>query len=79
MRSLTDDLEIVEVPGTTVAEVIQNLDLRFPGIQQRLCEGDAMRAGFSVVVSGSIAPLGLLQRTEADVEIHFLPAIGGGH
>ncbi|MCA9124101.1 MAG: MoaD/ThiS family protein [Planctomycetaceae bacterium] len=78
MRSLTSGLEIVEVSGANLRQVIDNLEQRFPGIKQRLCQGDEIRPGLSVDVGGSVATLGLLQRTGADTEIHFLPAIGGG-
>jgi len=78
MRSLTEGEEVVEVGGANVAQVIENLEQRFPGMKQRLCQDDGLRPGLSVAVGGSVATLGMLQRTEPDVEIHFLPAIGGG-
>jgi molybdopterin synthase sulfur carrier subunit len=78
MRSLTAGEEVVEVSGTNLGQVIKNLEQRFPGIKERLCQDEDLRPGLSVAVAGSVATLGLLQRTAPDGEIHFLPAIGGG-
>lgn len=78
MRSLTDGEKVVEVGGTTLRQVIENLEQRFPGIKQRLCQDEDIRPGISVDVGGSLATLGMLQQTATDAEIHFLPAIGGG-
>jgi sulfur-carrier protein len=78
MRSFTNGQESVEVDGESVADVINNLDQQFPGIREKLCQNDSLRPGISVSVGGSVATLGMLQRTAPDAEIHFLPAIGGG-
>ncbi|MDA1048903.1 MAG: MoaD/ThiS family protein [Planctomycetota bacterium] len=78
MRPLTAGEEVVEVAGANIAQVIENLEQRFPGMKERLCQDDALRPGLSVAVGDSVATLGMLQRTGPDVEIHFLPAIGGG-
>jgi len=69
---------MVEVDGANVAEAIQNLEARFPGTKERLCERDSLRAGLAVVVGSSVSALGLRQRTDPETEIHFLPAVGGG-
>ena len=78
LRTLTAGEEIVDVDGANIAQVIESLEQRFPGMKERLCQDDALRPGLSVAVGDSVATLGLLQRTAPDVEIHFLPAIGGG-
>ena len=78
VRPLTDGQEFVDIAGVTVAEVIENLEMRFPGTRDRLCRNGSIRPGISVVVAGSATALGLLQRTQPDDEIHFLPAVGGG-
>lgn len=78
MQSLTEGKEVVNVDGTTLRQVIEHLDQQFPGTKDRLCQDDDIRPGLSVAVAGSVATLGMLQRTDPDVEIHFLPAIGGG-
>lgn len=78
LRPLCDNHDVVELEATTVAEVMEVLDTRFPGWQSRLCQHGRLRPGWSVCVNGSVRPLGLLQAVAADDEIHFLPAIGGG-
>lgn len=78
MIEFTDGVEVVEVAGANLGQVIDSLEQRFPGIKARLCQNDGIRPGLMVSVAGSVAALGLLQRTGADAEIHFLPAIGGG-
>jgi molybdopterin synthase sulfur carrier subunit len=79
MRSLTGGREVVEASGRDVRGVIDDLEQRYPGIRDRLCEDGELRTGLSVVVGASVSGLGLRQHVEADDEIHFLPAIGGGH
>ena len=78
MMEFTEGVEIVEVAGANLGQVIDNLERRFPGIKARLCQDGNIRPGLMVSVADSIATLGLLQRTGPEAEIHFLPAIGGG-
>lgn len=77
-RSLTSGTETVEVDAASVRQAVLQLDELFPGIADRLCQGDELRPGLSVSISGRISGLGLFQKVSAGAEIHFLPAIGGG-
>ena len=77
-RSFADGAETVEVEAASVRQAIGCLDELFPGIADRLCEGDELRPGLSVSVSGRVSGLGLFQKVSPGGEIHFLPAIGGG-
>ena len=78
LRDLTAGRETVRVDGQTVRQVIAALDRLYPGIKQRLCEGDLLRPGLAVAVDTQIAPLGLLQPVREGGEVHFLPAVSGG-
>lgn len=78
LKPLTGDVEDLEVDAKNVRQVIDELERRFPGIRDRLCDGDELGAGLSVAVDGNVSPLGLLQKLTDESEIHFLPAIGGG-
>ena len=78
LRDLADGQQTTFISGETVAQLIENLDSRFPGIKPRLCEGERLRPGFSVLVDGEVSPLGLRQRLQENSEVHFLPAISGG-
>jgi molybdopterin synthase sulfur carrier subunit len=77
MRSLVGH-EVVETGGTSVQELIDELDTRYPGVKDRLCQGDQLRPGLVVAVNSFVSSLGLLERVGPDAEIHFLPALGGG-
>jgi molybdopterin converting factor small subunit len=78
LRSLTHGQETVSVPGSTIRQVIDALDTRFPGIKARLCDGDAIRSGIAVAVDTQVSRLGLSQPVGEASEVHFLPSIGGG-
>ena len=79
MRKLTAGEEQVTVPGTTVREVIDNLEHRYPGVKARLCEEGRIKPGIAVYIDGILTTReGLRERLDANAEIHFLPAISGG-
>ena len=78
MRKLTHGEESLTIPGTTVREVINNLESRYPGMKERLCEEDRLKPGIAVYINGLLTRGSTLERVDADAEIHFLPAIGGG-
>jgi molybdopterin synthase sulfur carrier subunit len=77
-RALTGGQASVDVPGTRVRQVVEEMERLYPGMKARLCDGDALRPGLVVVVGTEVAQLGLAQPVEADSEVHFLPAVGGG-
>ncbi len=65
------------VPGATVAEVIDALDARWPGLRDRVCEsGPAIRAFINVFVDGRAAALDTA--LGPDSVVHILPAVAGG-
>lgn len=78
MRDLTGGAEQVAVPGDSIRAVIEALEVRFPGIRDRLCEGPNLRPGLAVVVGTEVSRRGLNQPVNATDEVHFLPALGGG-
>ena len=78
MRNLTGGEENITLPGATVREVIDNLDSRHPGMKERLCQEDRLKPGIAVYINGLLTRGSLLERVDANAEIHFLPAIGGG-
>ena len=78
LRPLTGGVAEVEVEGSSVREVIAALDEQFPGLRQRLCEGDHLRPGLAVAVDGRMSSVGVLQKVRSESEVHFLPGIGGG-
>lgn len=78
MRNLTDGEDSVTISGTTIREVINNLENRYPGTKEKLCEGDRIRPGIGVYVNGVLTKVAMHERVDADAELHFLPAISGG-
>ena len=80
MQRLTGGQQRVQVPGSTVRQVVTNLEAAYPGIKPLLydAEGDRIVPGIAVVIDGEVSVLGLMQAVEENSEVHFLPAIGGG-
>ena len=78
MQSLTGGQQTVEVEGTTVRQIIENLERAYPGIKVRLVENNRLKPNISVAVDGEVTPLGMIQKVGESSEVHFLPAIGGG-
>lgn len=78
VRTLTDGASTVSASGSTVRELIDDLESRYPGVRDRLCEQGQLRAGLTVAVNGTVSRVGLRQRVPENAEVHFLPALGGG-
>ena len=78
MRKFTNGEGNITLPGTTVREVIDNLEDRYPGMKERLCEEGRLKPGIAVYINGLLTRGSILERVDTDAEIHFLPAMGGG-
>jgi len=78
MRNLTQGRESVPIVGSTLREVIDALEANFPGIRARLCDGDAIRPGISVIIDSQVSRAGLAESVNENSEVHFIPAIAGG-
>jgi molybdopterin synthase sulfur carrier subunit len=81
LRKLTNDEELVEVKATNIAEVINELQGRYPGIKERLLdESGAVRRFVNVYVNEE--DIRFLQNKETALkdgdEISIIPAIAGG-
>ena len=78
LEDLTGGRSAVEVEGGTVRWIIDQLEGAWPGIRERLLEGDRLRPNLRVAVDGEISRLGLLERVSPSSEVHFVAAISGG-
>ena len=78
MRKLTNGTAEVMVEGKTVREIIENLDKKYPGTKDRLCDNDRIRPNIAVAVDSEIIATGLRKQVEPDSEVNFLPAVSGG-
>jgi molybdopterin converting factor small subunit len=75
---LSEGRQKVNVPGETIRQVIDNLELQYPGISERLLDGDRLRPNISVVVDGFISQDKLRHKLAENSEVQFIPAISGG-
>jgi sulfur-carrier protein len=67
----------VEVSGATVLETIDDLDRRWPGVRDRLCDpGPALRGHINVYVDAERA--GLDTPVAAGSRVEVIAAISGG-
>ena len=78
LKPLCEGESVVEVQAGNVRQVIDELESRFPGVRDRLCEGNDLKPGLTVAVDANVSSLGMLQKLGENSEVHFLPAIGGG-
>ncbi len=81
LRKLTNELDTVEVSGSTITEILNNLELAFPGIKNRICdESGTVRRFVNVFVNGE--DIRFLEESATPVketdEISIVPAIAGG-
>ena len=66
-----------EVEAATVADLIAELDCRWPGMRDRLCEaGPRIREHVNVFVDGDRALLAT--PLAPDAVVHVIPAVSGG-
>ncbi len=79
MRKLTNNQEMVEVEGSTLREVINNLEAQFPGIKERVLFQDTRLApGLAAAIDGVVTEDGLRTQVSENCEIHFVTQIAGG-
>jgi len=78
LRDLIQGKLSVTVTGSNVREAIESLEAQFPGIKERLCEGEKIRPNISVLVDGQITALKMREKLEATSEVNFVIAISGG-
>lgn len=75
---VTGGVKQAEVEAANVRQVINGLEAQFPGIRDRLMEGNQVRSNLAVSIDGEVARMGLLERVGENSEVHFVPAISGG-
>ncbi len=78
MRKLSDDQHVVDVPGKTLREVINNLEEQCPGMKAVIVENGKVRPGLQLAVDGVLSATGLMAKVPEEAEVHILPALGGG-
>ena len=80
LQELTGGNQQVQVEGTTVRRLINNLEQKYPGIKEYLIDetDEDLMPGIAVIIDGEVSQLGILDKVGENSEVHFLPAIGGG-
>lgn len=78
LRDLTNGQRSLAVKGDTIRDVIDNLDKLYPGLKERLCDGDRLRPSIAIVVDGRTSTLKLRERLQESSELHFVISISGG-
>jgi molybdopterin converting factor small subunit len=78
MRALTDGKNSIQVSGKTVGQALANLDAIYPGVWDRLCQGNDLRPFIIVVVDGEMSGMRVHQPLQENSEVHFLPIMEGG-
>ncbi len=81
LRKLTQGADEVDVQGDTVKALVDDLERKFPGIKERICdESGKIRRFVNVYVNGD--DIRFLQNLETSVRdgdsISIVPAIAGG-
>lgn len=80
LRRLTQGESVVRAGGTTVSEVLLDLDTRYPGLRHRLYEGDMLRRFINVYLNDE--DIRFLEGEGTPVHdgdlISIVPAIAGG-
>jgi sulfur-carrier protein len=78
LQSLSRGEKEVTLEAITVRQVITRLEALYPGMEAALVEDGDLKPHIAVAVDGEVSVLGLVERVNADSEVHFIPALGGG-
>ncbi len=81
LRTLTRDQEVVSATGTTVSEIIDDLQSNYPGIKERICTGNGELHRFlNVYLNDEDIRFrdGTATALNAGDELSIIPAIAGG-
>ena len=81
LRKLTGGESRVTAAGATLAELIDSLDTRYPGIKERVCDPDGeLRRFVNVFVNGENARNldGIGTPVSGGDEVGIIPAMAGG-
>ena len=77
LRPLAGGAGKIEATGSTLRDVLDDLERQHPGIRDRVVDGAGFRPEV-FVASGGEEAFGLDAPVPAGAEVHILPAIAGG-
>ena len=78
LQKMTGGVRQVDCQGRNVRQIIDGLEVMYPGIKDRLVEDGEIRPNLAVAIDGDVARMGMLERVSESSEVHFVPAIAGG-
>ncbi|MQA36684.1 MoaD/ThiS family protein [Rugamonas aquatica] len=80
MRTLTEDQKTVVVSGTSIQEVIHDLERNFPGMQGRLMQDGQLHRFVNIYLNDDDIRFqqGLASPVKPGDAITILPAVAGG-
>ena len=81
LRRVTNGQDKVSVNGSSISEIIGDLDSQFPGLKERLCdEHGELRNFVNIYVNGEDVRFldGINSPTTEGDEISIVPAVAGG-
>jgi molybdopterin converting factor small subunit len=78
LREATKGVAEFDVAGSTVRELVQTLQSRFPDLSHRLCHNGELSPALQVSIDGVFSRSGLDAKVKPTSEVHFLPVFGGG-
>lgn len=81
LRKLTKDQPVVDISGSTVDEVLGNLEKSYPGLKERLYdESGQIRRFINIFVNGEDIRFkeGPKTKVQEGAEVSIIPAIAGG-
>lgn len=81
LRRVTDGQDKVNAEGATLRQLIDSMEGQYPGIKERLCDGDGdLRNFVNVYVNGEDVRFldGVESATSEGDEISIVPAVAGG-
>ena len=81
LRKYTEGSEEVSISGSTVGEILTNIEAAHPGIRERICDAKGNVRRFINIFVGN-EDIRFLKNLETEVadndEISIIPAIAGG-
>lgn len=79
MRDASDGLARVEVSGTTLRAVFDDLGRGYPELKRLIFDDRGrIQGNLAIAINEIVTENNLLHRVEQSDEIHLVPAIGGG-
>ena len=78
LRSYSGGRSKIDVAGSTLRQVFDNLEAECPGIRDRIVANGRIRPEISVSVDNELVDTGLLFPVPEQGEVYLLPAISGG-